>query len=101
MRIYENENSHYNKKDQIFSKYKFSHKDVDCRTRGRGQSLRRDTNTSNEKLVSILSHGNMWRRNSNYKDSEETQISKIIEVSKYDDEKNSDIDKNEIHYKGK
>ena len=36
-----------------------------------------------------------------YKDSEETQISNISEVSKDDDEHNSVIDKNDIHYEEK
>ena len=43
----------------------------------------------------------MWRRNSDYKDLKETQISNISEVSKDDDELNSIIDKNNIHYEGK
>ena len=43
----------------------------------------------------------MWRRKLDYKDSEETQISNISEVSKDDDdENNSAIDKNDIHYEG-
>ena len=46
-------------------------------------------------------HGNMWNKNSDYKDLEETQISNIIEVSKDDNEYNSSIDKNEIHYEEK
>ena len=63
MRRYENENSHYKQKDQIFSKYKkaffgyfhccnkFGHKDIDCRTTGKDQSMRnkQDTNTSNDR----------------------------------------------------
>ena len=43
----------------------------------------------------------MWRRKSDYKVSEEKQISNISEVSKDDDEHNSAIDKNDIHYEGK
>ena len=67
------------------------------------QSLRRKqgTNTSNDRrLVSRVPHGlKMWRRKSNYKDSEETQISNISEFSKYD-EHNSDINISGIHYVG-
>ena len=40
----------------------------------------------------------MWKKKSDYKDSEETQILNINEVSKDDDEHNSAIDKNGIHY---
>ena len=43
----------------------------------------------------------MWRRKSDYKDTEETQISNISEASKDDDEHNSAIDKTDIHYEGK
>ena len=43
----------------------------------------------------------MWRRKPDYKDSEETQVSNITEVSKDDDGNNSAIDKNDIHYEGK
>ena len=87
LRRYENKNSHYKQKDQRFSKYKkaffgychchhkFGHKVVDCKTKGKDQSLRRkqDTNTSNDRIpVNMVPHGNMWRRKSDYKDSEET-----------------------------
>ena len=84
--------------------YKFGHKVVDCRTRVKDQSLRRnqDTNTSNDRRpVSRVPHGKMWWRKSYYKDSEETKISNISEASKDDDEHNSAIDKNDIHYEGK
>ena len=43
----------------------------------------------------------MWRKKLDYKDSEETQISNICEVSKNDSEHNSAIDKNDIHYEEK
>ena len=49
----------------------------------------------------MVPHGNMWRRKPDYKDSEETQISNISEVSKDDDECNSAIDKNSIQNEGK
>ena len=61
-----------------------------------------DTKESNNRIpVNRVPHGNLWRRNSQYKDSEETQISNISEVSKYDDEKNSAIDEIDIHFEGK
>ena len=103
-------------KDQRFLKYKgkffgychcchkFGHKAVDFTTKGKDQSLRRkqDTNTLNDRRpIRRVPHGNMWRRNSDYKDSEETKISNINEASKDDDELNSSIDKNDIHYEGK
>ena len=43
----------------------------------------------------------MWRKKSDSKKLEETQISNINEVSKDDDEHNSAIDKNDIHYEEK
>ena len=115
-RRYENENSHNKQKYQRFYKsknklfgychyyHKFGHKVVDCRTRVKDKSLRRkqDTNTSNDRrLVSRVPRGHTWRRNLDYKDSEETQISNISGVSKDNVEHNSVIDKNEIHYQGK
>ena len=74
------------------------------KNQGKDQSLRRkqDTNTSNDRrLVSRVPHGNMWRRKSDYKDIEETQISNINEVSQENDEYNSAMDKIYIHYEGK
>ena len=69
------------------------------------QSLirKQDMNTSNDRrLVSRVPHGlKMWRKKSNYKDSEETQISNISEVSNDDDEHNSSINKDDIHYEEK
>ena len=44
--------------------------------------------------MSKAPHGKMWRRKLDYKDSEETKIPIINEVSKDD----SDVDKNDIHY---
>ena len=116
LRRYENEYSHYKQEDQRLSKYKkaffgychcchkFGHKDVDCRNRGKDQSLRRnqDTNTSKDRIpLSRVPHGNMWRRKPYYKDSEETQISNISEASKDVNEHNNAIDKNDIYSKGK
>ena len=49
----------------------------------------------------MIPHGNMWRKKLDYKDSKETQISNISEVSKDDDENNSSIDKNDIYYEEK
>ena len=111
-----NENIHYKQEDQRFSKYKkelfgyfhcchnFGHKPVDFKTKGRDQTLRRkqDTNTSNDRRpISRVPHGKMWRIKSHQNDSEETQISNINEVSKDDDEHNSAINKNDIHYEEK
>ena len=42
----------------------------------------------------MVPHGNMWRRKSDDKDSKETKIPSINEVSKDD----SVVDKNDIHY---
>ena len=67
-------------------------------------SLRRkqDTNIEYDKgEVSRIPHGKIWRKKSDYENSEETQISNISEVSKDDDEHNSAINKNGIHYKEK
>ena len=67
------------------------------KNQGTDQSLRRkqDTNTSNDRRpVSRVPHGKMWRRKLDYKDSEETKITSINEVSKDD----SVVDKNDIHY---
>ena len=61
-----------------------------------------DTNTKDGKgQVSRIPHGKIWRKKSDYENSEETQISNINEVSKDDDEHNSAIDKNDIHYEEK
>ena len=84
--------------------HKFGHKVVDCRTRGKDQSLRRnqDTNTEDDKgQVRRIPHGKTWRKNLYYKNSKEKQISNISEVSKDDDEHNSAIDKKDIHYEEK
>ena len=81
--------------------HKFGHKDVDCRTKGKDQSLRRkhDTNTEDGKgQVSRIPHGKIWRKKSDSENSEEMQLSNISEVSKDDDEHNRDINKNDIHY---
>ena len=43
----------------------------------------------------------MWRRKEDSKYIEEIKISNISEVSKDDDEHNSSIDKNDIHYEEK
>ena len=102
--------------DQIFLKHKvtfygyyhcchmFGHKDDDCRTKGKDQCLRRKQHkhTKVDKgQVSRIPHRKMWRKKSDYENSEETQISNISEVSKDDDEHNSAIDKNDIHYEEK
>ena len=42
--------------------------------------------------------GRYGRKKSDYKNLEETQVSNINEVSKDDDEYNSAMDKNDIHY---
>ena len=84
--------------------HKFGHKAVDCRTKGKYQSLRRkqDTNTNDNKgQVSRIPHEKIWKKKSDNKNSEETQISNISEVSKDDDEHNSAIYKNDIHYEEK
>ena len=84
--------------------HKFGHKVVDCITKGKVQILRRkqDTNTKDDKgQVSRIPHGKIWRKTSDYKNSEETQISNISKVSKDDDEHNSTINKDDIHYEEK
>ena len=76
--------------------HKFGHKAVDCRTKGKYQSLRRkqDTNTEHHKgQVNRIPHGKIWRKKTDYKNLEETQISNICEVSKDDDEHNNVINK--------
>ena len=101
-------------KDQIFLKgkfygycyccHKFGHKAANCKTKGKDQILRRkqDTNTEDDgSQVSMTHHGMMSKKKSDYDDSEETQISNICEVSKDDNEHNSSIDKNDIHYEEK
>ena len=63
---------------------------------------KQDTNTEDDgSQVSRTPHGKMWKKKSAYKDSEETQISNISEVSKDDNEHNSAIGKNDIHYEEK
>ena len=101
--------------DQIFLKHKgkfygyyhcchkFGHKVVDCRTKGKDQTLRRkqEINKEDDKgKVSRIPHGRISRNNSDYENSEETQISNISEVSKDDDEHNSAINKNEDEGEG-
>ena len=46
-----------------------------------------------------MPHGKVWRKKLDYENSTETQISNISEASKDDDEHNSAINKNDIHYK--
>ena len=102
--------------DQIFLKDKgefygychcchnFGHKAVECRTKGKDQSLRKKQNTNIEfdrGQVSRIPHEKIWKKMSYCEDSEdieEIRISNICEVSKDDDEKNSAIDKDDIHY---
>ena len=55
----------------------------------------------NEKPVSIIPRGKMWRRKQDSKDIEELNISNISEVSKDNDEHNSAINKDDIHYEEK
>ena len=43
----------------------------------------------------------MWTRKSDYKDSEETKLPSINEVSKDNVEHNSVVDKSDTHYDGK
>ena len=63
---------------------------------------KQNTNTSKDRRpVSRVPHGNIWRRNPDYKDWEETQISNISKASKDDDEKNNAIYKYDIHSEGK
>ena len=97
-------------KDQRFHKYKiklygyfhcchkFGHKVADCRIERKYQGLKRQRN---RRYMSTIPYGNMWRRNLDYKDLEETKIPSINEVSKDDVEHNSAINKNDIHYDGK
>ena len=61
--------------------------------------MKQDTNTKYDGIkVSKTHHGKIWKKKSDYEDSEETQISNISEVSKDYNEHNSAIDKNDIHY---
>ena len=90
-------------KDQRFPKYKrtfygychcchkFGHKVVDCIIKRKDQGSKRQRNRIS---VSKVLHGKMWRRKLDYKDSEESNIPSINEVSKDD----SVVDKNGIHY---
>ena len=55
----------------------------------------------NKKPVRRVPQGMMWRRQEDSKYIEEINISNICEVSKDDDEHNSAIDKNDIHYEKK
>ena len=88
--------------DYFYCCHKFGHKVADCTTKGKNKSLRRKQNTNTEYdkgQVRRIPHGKMWKKNSDYKDSEETQISNINDqVSKDDDEHNSAIDKNDSYY---
>ena len=54
-----------------------------------------------KKPVSRIPHGNMWRRKEDSKDVEDINISNISEVSKDNDEHNSAINKDDIHYEEK
>ena len=99
-----------NRKSQIFLKYegsfygychychKFGHKAINCRTKIK--DLSRETKKQT-RLVSRIPHGNMWRRKEDSKGEEETNISNIKEVSQDDEEHNSVVDENGIHYDGK
>ena len=71
--------------------HKFGHKAVDYRIKRKDEGLKRQIN---RRFVRRVPHGKMWRRKLYYKDSEETKIPSINEVSKYD----SVVDKNDIHY---
>ena len=63
---------------------------------------KQDTNTKDDKgQVREILYGKIWRKKLDYMNSEETQISNISEVSKDDDEHNSAIIKNDLHYKEK
>ena len=55
----------------------------------------------NEKPVSRIPHGKMWRRKENSKDVEEIKISNISEVSKDNDEHNRGTNKDGILYEEK
>ena len=92
--------------DQIFLKHKgkfygychcchkFGHKAANCKTKGKDQILswKQDTKIEDDKgQVIRIPHGKIWRKNLDYENSEETQISNISEVSKDDNEHNSAI----------
>ena len=84
--------------------HKFGHKAADYRTKGKDQILswKQDTKIEDDKgQVIRIPHGKIWRKNLDYENSEETQISNISEVYKDDDQHNNAINKNEIHYEGK
>ena len=99
-----------NHKSQIFLKYegsfygychychKFGHKVVDCRTKRKYLSKESKKQISSVRKVP---HGNIWRRKEDSKNIEETKISSIKEVSQDDEEYNSVVDENDIHYDGK
>ena len=55
----------------------------------------------NEKPISIIPHGKMWRRKQDSKDIEEVNISNINEVSKDNDEYNRGINMDDIIYEEK
>ena len=55
----------------------------------------------NEKPVSKIPHGKMWRRKENSKYVEEIKISNISEVSKDNNEHNRGINKDDILYEEK
>ena len=89
-------------KDQIFlegkfyhycySYHKFGHKVADYKTKGKEQNTKIEDDKGK---IRRTPHGNMWNKNSDYEDLEETQISNISEVSKDDNENNSAMDENE------
>ena len=99
-----------NQKSQRFLKYegsfygychychKFGHKVVECRIKRKYLIKESKKQT---RLVSRVPHGKIWRRKADSKGEEETNISNIKEVSQDDEEHNSVVDKNGIHYDGK
>ena len=52
----------------------------------------------NEKPISRMPHGKIWRRKEDSKDVEEIKIPNISEVSKDNDEHNRGINKDDILY---
>ena len=71
--------------DQIFLKHKrkfygychychkFGHRDADCKTKGKDQCME-SNKQGNRMPPRRVSQKRLWRRKSDYKDSEETQI---------------------------
>ena len=84
--------------DYCHYRHKFGHKVVECRIRRKDLSKESKKQT---RLVSRVPHGKMWRRKEDSKYIEEINSSNISEVSKDDDEHNSTINKNDIHYEEK